>query len=742
MAASLAYVLLAMSARPAAAQAHFELHTRNTQLAVEVAAAAPCVVQLGEPGEPGQAKWLNRKCEALPDHVESGSDRIPLHWTLDSSASKSTNELISVVYESQSPHLRLTWNWSAKEAYGPIEHSITIENLDAKTIWLPFQDSFQFDFQVDPHTALKHFYVEKGADTPSNVGTHDVLLNAGYSWEGNSSTYSHPKDGEAREIIPWFLVQRDDRTQSGWYVGIEFSGRTRLTIARNGDSLRGAAGLNPEPSPFRTRLAPGEAFHTPTIFVGAFHDGPDGAGNVLRKWVREALTNPATWRNPNYPLLVNNSWGAGMAINEDLAKKMIRDAADLQMDMFHMDAGWFRGVGDWYPNLEKFPHGIVALADEAHRDGLKFGMWVDWTQAGLDTTPGALNARDPKAQDWLVSDLPPDWKPEPFKGQTIDIGVPAAKEWAEGELTRIINDNHLDMLEHDGYLVAQGCDRSDHPHAPPVPGETKITKEWGSYFVLGPNATDVSYHAVNAYYSIYAKLRREHPGLLFEVCDDGGRMVDFGSASHADYFSITDTYDPLSNRRAFYDTSFVLPPAMLEDYVEKWPAPTIANFRYMLRSGMMGWLTVMMDTTTWTAEQHAAAKEEFLIYKNQLRPLIRDAELFHVSSRPDGKHWDGMEYFDPQSGRGVLYAFHSSMPDEASHAFQLEGLRKDRRYALHFEDHSSPDRIMPGSELFEKGLTVKLNDPNTSELVFLREVSRTPGKTSMDRARPRSAGLQ
>jgi hypothetical protein len=156
----------------------------------------------------------------------------------------------------------------------------------------------------------------------------------------------------------------------------------------------------------------------------------------------------------------------------------------------------------------------------------------------------------------------------------------------------------------------------------------------------------------------------------------------------------------------------------------------------------MGWLTIMMDTTTWTAEQHAAAKEEFLTYKNQLRPLIRDAELFHVSSRPDGKHWDGMEYFDPQSGKGVLYAFHGSMPDEASHAFQLKGLRKDRRYALHFEDHSSPDRVAPGSELLEKGLTVKLNDPNTSELVFFHEVSRTPGKTSVDRVRPRSAGLQ
>jgi hypothetical protein len=33
---------------------------------------------------------------------------------------------------------------------------------------------------------------------------------------------------------------------------------------------------------------------------------------------------------------------------------------------------------------------------------------------------------------------------------------------------RIVEDYHLDMLEHDGYLVAQGCIREDHPHAPPT----------------------------------------------------------------------------------------------------------------------------------------------------------------------------------------------------------------------------------------------------------------------------------
>jgi hypothetical protein len=85
--------------------------------------------------------------------------------------------------------------------------------------------------------------------------------------------------------------------------------------------------------------------------------------------------------------------------------------------------------------------------------------------------------------------------------------------------------------------------------------------------------------------------------LLLEICNDGGRMVDFGSAAHGDYFSITDSYDPLSNRRAFYDTSYTLPAAMVESYVAKWLTSSMQNFLYMLRRGMRGWVTLMQDTT-------------------------------------------------------------------------------------------------------------------------------------------------
>jgi hypothetical protein len=698
--------------------------TSDERITLVAGAHAPRFTRLS--GHSGFA-WNNESEETLPSSVTVDSASVPIAWSLNPKLSSFDAHHVAFVYESTQPHLRLHWQWEVRANFGPVEHRITLENLSDHEIWLPFIDSLRLNWQQAPGATLSHFYVEKGADTPSAEGTHLESVTDGYRWMGRSSTYAHPVAGEEREIIPLEFVYSAATSQSGWYAGIEFSGRTRIILERNGTRLQSELGLNPERGLFRTRILPNGSFETPTVFLGAFSGGPDGAANQLRPWVRAVLNNPLTWKDPQYPLMVNNSWGSGMQVDEPLALRMIAESKELGLEMFHLDAGWFRGVGDWYPDPKKFPRGLAPVADEAHRQGLRFGIWVDWTQAALDTEPGALNVRDPVVRDWLVNDLPPDWKPEEFKGQTIDIGVPAAHAYAAKEVNRIVEDYHLDMLEHDGYLVAQACTRDDHPHAPLDRSTLHLSHDSGFDFALDSNSTDVSYHAVRAYYDIYERLRREHPGLLLEICNDGGRMVDFGTAAHGDYFSITDTYDPLSNRRAFYDTSFAMPAAMLESYVEKWPTPRMENFLYMLRSGMMGWTTIMLDTTAWSAEQHDVAKDAFALYKLRLRPFIRDAQLYHVSPRPDGLHWDAMEYWNPAQKKGVVFVFRGTTPDEPEHRFILVGLNPHGRYRLHFEDGSAPDRDASGSDLLQSGLTIHLKNPLSSELLFLEE-TKNQGK--------------
>jgi len=697
-----------------------ELASAETAITVEASAHSARMSTLRLRGT---APWANSVDEALPVQVELRGSEQPVRWRLDRQASQIGSRQIQFVYLADSPRLRLIWRWRVRGRQGPLEHTILIQNLGRDPVGLPLLPSLRFDWMIDPRSALERFWVEKGADTPSSAGTHRDALRDGDAWIGTSSTYARPSANEAREMIPYVLVDEPDGARRGWYVGIEFSGRTRITLERDGASLRGEAGLNPVPGPYRTRLQPGETFATPTTFIGAFSGGPDGAGNIVRRWVRAVLNNPRTLRDPSYPLLVNNSWGSGMAVDEALARRMIEESARLGLEMFHLDAGWFRGVGDWQADPAKFPHGIATIADYAHQHGLRFGLWIDWTQAGTSQEPGALTLDNPITRDWLVADPPAAWKhSEPFKGITIDLGVPAAAAWATRELERIVVEYHLDMLEHDGYLVAQGSARTDHAATAPESGTLRVYEDSGFLWADGSNSTDVSYHATRAYYGIYERLRAHHPDLLLEVCNDGGRMVDFGSAAHGDYFSITDTYDPLSNRRAFFDASYVLPPAMLESYVQSWPAPRIENFRYLLRSGMLGWFSLMLDSSLWSPEQREEARAQFALYKSMLRPLIREADVYHVSARPDGVRWDGIEYFSPGRHRGVLYAFRGTVPDQPTHRFRLLGLNPAGRYRARFQDQgTAADRMLSGQSLMQEGIEVALPWPQSSELVFLEQ---------------------
>ena len=209
-AGTLSAVLWLAATALAYGQANAALHTADTILDFEVGTSAPRVVsiRIGK-----HEAWSNRGSEVLIDHVTINGEKVPLQWRYNSAASHADANGIAWIYDSSDPKLQLTWEWDVRAGTGPIEHSIRIENLGSKEVWLPLQDSFQFNFQIDPKISLEHFFVEKGAGSPSAIGTHQVTVPAGYKWIGTSSTYAHPKENEPREVIPYFSVQRADQSR-------------------------------------------------------------------------------------------------------------------------------------------------------------------------------------------------------------------------------------------------------------------------------------------------------------------------------------------------------------------------------------------------------------------------------------------------------------------------------------------------------------------------------------------------
>jgi len=94
-----------------------------------------------------------------------------------------------------------------------------------------------------------------------------------------------------------------------------------------------------------------------------------------------------------------------------------------------------------------------------------------------------------------------------------------------------------------------------------------------------------------------------------------------------------------------------------------------------------------------------------------------------VSARPDGVHWDGIEYYSKREGRGVLYAFRGSAPGETSHRFRLAGLAVGKRYRLRFEDEGARTlRTESGEALMQEGVEVHLATPLSAEIVSFKRL--------------------
>ena len=131
-----------------------------------------------------------------------------------------------------------------------------------------------------------------------------------------------------------------------------------------------------------------------------------------------------------------------------------------------------------------------------------------------------------------------------------------------------------------------------------------------------------------------------------------------------------------------------------------------------------------IDDTTyrWTQQEKDALKACVDTYKARIRPLVREADLYHILPRPDGRNWDGIEYYNPANGKGVAYLFKPS--DEATTArIRLKGLDRERTYRLSFEDGTHPSSVRSAAELMDTGLSVTLEGKEVSELVFF-EIAR------------------
>jgi alpha-galactosidase len=255
---------------------------------------------------------------------------------------------------------------------------------------------------------------------------------------------------------------------------------------------------------------------------------------------------------------------------------------------------------------------------------------------------------------------------------------------------------------------------------------------------VGGAVVGSGYARTAGFYQVLDDLHQRIPGFAWENCASGGTTKDYGAMSRALRIQVTDSYTALQSRQAFWCSSYAFPPIQLEGVVggtnrTRRGSPTGIVFDF--RSSSLGAAMIWFDSPSgindqpWTPEEKQALTDAVHCYKTKIRPLVRQADLYHILPRPDGRHWDGIEYYDPKSENGMVAVF-KPKSDVITQMIHFKGLAPARRYALTFEDSSHPPVEKSGDELMGTGLSMTLKDQEVSELVFFKSTS-TPADSAV-----------
>ncbi|MEK7405609.1 MAG: alpha-galactosidase [Acidobacteriota bacterium] len=569
------------------------------------------------------------------------------------------------------PRLAVTVHLRCRPGAAPLEVWYEVKNTGRWTLFLDRFDSFNWNLAKAPLENATIYSVRKGT-TRTNVLQLEAKPMGGYLIKSGPV-----RDNDVEEFVPWFSIQRPGDA-GGVYGGWAFSAFGSILLRPESDAFRITGGL--DPAQLSVSVQPGQIRPAPMAFLGPYEGGLDDGANALHRWIERWL---APRSSVALPLVNYNTWTAvGMNVTEQNMLEHVRMAKLLGCELFHIDAGWHPAAAEWEPDPARLPRGLLPIRNAAREAGLKFGLWVAFTQAGR-----ALARKRP---EWLTAAMPLNWDPPSYAGLTMCLGYGPAREHMAQVLEKAVSGFQLDYLEHDQSIL-QTCRRDFHGHS--------------------PNAG--TYEQTLTYYRLHEDLLRKHPDLLLENCMGGGNILDFGVLQRFHLFSLTDLYDPLGNRQAIYGATFPFPARYGEGYMKEAEG---VSYHYQFRSYMMGYWSLSADTTRWPGEKVEACKKDIAAYK-RIRSILRDGNVYHILPRPDGWHWDGMEYFDPVTGRGVVFVFRPDSPDR-SHTLYLRGLDARASYRVTFED--TPEAFTrTGESLMGEGLRVNLDGRYTSAIAYL-----------------------
>jgi len=475
----------------------------------------------------------------------------------------------------------------------------------------------------------------------------------------------------SHQANPWFAIQAgapDEDHGEVWFGALAWSGSWRITVEQDQlDAVRVTGGFNP--FDFGYVLHPGEKLETPVFYGGYSSDGLGGASRLLHRFELEhILPRTAKTAGQTFPRprpVIYNSWEATeFNVNEAGQMALAEKAAALGVDRFVMDDGWFgqrkndhAGLGDWYVNPEKFPHGLKPLIDRVHSLGMDFGLWVEPEMVNPDSD---LYRAHP---DWVLN-FPGRPRSEQRNQLVLNLARQDVRDFVFGFLDKLLTENDIAFLKWD------------------------YNRNWSEpgWDQLPPEEQKRVYVAFTRnLYGILAELRQKHPNVEIESCSGGGGRVDLGILRYTDEVWPSDNTDPFDRLTQQDGFTYAYTPQIMMAWVTDsphWLNKRSTSLSYRMLSSMQGSLGIGANIEKWTPEETALAKRLIGEY-HKVQATIVQGSLYRLISPRNGSEFSATQTVNADKSQSVVFAFiHSTQEGRGFPRLKLEGLDPAAEYAI------------------------------------------------------------
>jgi alpha-galactosidase len=597
---------------------------------------------------------------ALKVTFADGNRDLVLHFV---KATPNGPQSLDVLLKDISREIYVTLRYSIDANSGILARSASIENKEKQSVVIEQAAAAQWTLPGARYT-LNYLTGRWGAEWTLN----QELLHAGERViESRRGTTGH-------QANPWFAISRspgqggsgslnsDEEHGEVWFGALAWSGSWRITVERDQlDAVRITGGFNP--FDFGYKLNPGEHLDTPVFYGGYSDHGLGGASRLLHHFELAQILPHAP--DPKPRPVVYNSWEATeFNVDEPGQVALAEKAASIGVDRFVMDDGWFgqrkndhAGLGDWYVNPEKFPHGLKPLIEKVHALGMDFGLWVEPEMINPDSD---LYRKHP---DWVLN-FPGRPSSESRNQLVLNLARHDVRDYVEGFLDKLLTENDIAFLKWDynRNWSEPGWDQV------PIDEQRRVYVEF-----------------IRNLYSILADLRKKHPNVEIESCSGGGGRVDLGILRYTDEVWPSDNTDPFDRLSMQDGFSYAYTPQIMMAWVTDsphWLNNRSTSLTYRMLSSMQGSLGIGANLNHWTAEDFATAKHLIAAYHAAQRTIVR-GDLYRLISPRKDSEFSATETVSSSKDQAVVFAFtHSTQQGRGFPLLQLEDLDPAAEYAL------------------------------------------------------------